>query len=231
MKWLSKVLSNRKISEIVLKHLDVSAIRLFLGRNFLSPIETFILDGYHDKLYSDLPINEDSNVIILGGYEGASAHLLHESYSSNIFVVEPIPQYAQVLRRKFMGPKFKIFEFAVSNTNENVKIGLMGEKSGVTAESDQITLVNCRRASEFMREIEVQIDLVEMNIEGSEYAVLDDLISSSLIKEIRCLLIQFHGDSIENEAKRSILRLELSKTHFCVFNYSWIWERWDLITN
>ena len=229
MKLLAKILKHAILSKLVLRNIELSTIRKHLGREFLSPIEQFILDGYHEKLYSNLPLNYASKVIVLGGYEGASAQFLHARYSSNIFVVEPLPQFVQILRSKLPSPKFKILEFAASNKNGKIKIGIVGEKSGVKADSSQFFLANSRKASEFMREIDDHIDLVEVNIEGSEYEVLDELIKSSYIKQIRCLLIQFHGDSIEDEFKRSSLRLELSRTHYCVFNYLLVWERWEVI--
>ena len=231
MKLLAKILNQKQLSKIILRNLELNTIRMYLDKNFLSPIEAFILDGYHEKLYSNLPLDRESKVIILGGYVGTSAQLLHVRYFSNIIVVEPLPHYVQILKSKLTDPKFKIFSFAVSDKNGKIKLGVSSEKSGKRAESSEFFLAKCVKASDFMREIKGSIDLMEINIEGSEYEVLDDLIKSSQIRRIMCLLVQFHRDSIEDEVKRSLLRQELSRTHYCVFNYLLVWERWDLIPN
>ena len=228
MKFLAKIVNHSKGSMIILRNMDLNTIRLHFGRDRLAPIEAFILDGYHEKLYSNLSLDQESNVVILGGYKGASAIYLNTKYCSNVFVVEPLPRFAEILKDKLTDSKFKIFEFAISDGNGEIEIGIVGEKSGIRANSSQFFVASCRKASEFLTELSSDIDLLEMNIEGSEYMVLHELIESRVILSIRCLLVQFHGDSIKDELSRSILRQKLSETHICIFNYPWVWERWDI---
>jgi FkbM family methyltransferase len=229
LNFVTRILKYKRFAHFLVRNLDLDFIRVQLGRDFLSPIQAFILDGYHDRLYRDLSLNSNSNVIILGGYEGFSAQVLFNRYSSYIYLVEPVPEYVIKLNQLFNDSKFTVFDVAVSNRNGLIQIGVRGEESGIRAVSNSYQLVECRKASEFLGKICDTIDLIEINIEGSEYEVLADLIESGVIKRIRQLLVQFHRDSIEDELKRSLLRNRLSDTHKCVFEYPWVWERWDLL--
>ena len=75
----------------------------------------------------------------------------------------------------------------------------------------------------------VKVDLIYMNIEGGEFQVLHELIKQGLIKNISHLQVQFHNVSKNSRKDRLKIRKELKKTHKNVFNYPFIWERWDLI--
>ena len=75
------------------------------------------------------------------------------------------------------------------------------------------------------------IDLLYMNIEGSEYRLLNDIINTGYINNVKHLQVQFHNFVDGSKKKRSEIRRELKKTHDCVFNFPFIWERWDLKNN
>ena len=68
---------------------------------------------------------------------------------------------------------------------------------------------------------------IELNIEGGEYAVLTRLWEKGYFPSINTFLIQFHNYSFENEIQRAQIRRNLSITHELVFDFLWIWERWD----
>jgi hypothetical protein len=67
---------------------------------------------------------------------------------------------------------------------------------------------------------------MKINIEGAEFAVLSDLISSGLISKIENIQVQFH-EFFQNSWKlRDQIRLELGKTHQESWNYPFVWESW-----
>ena len=81
---------------------------------------------------------------------------------------------------------------------------------------------------EFFDEEKIEeIDLLYLNIEGSEYKLLDQLIESGLINKIKHLQVQFHNYIDDASNKRKLIRKHLDKTHKCIFNFPFIWERWD----
>jgi hypothetical protein len=71
-----------------------------------------------------------------------------------------------------------------------------------------------------------EFDLVKLNIEGGEYALLERLIATEHIKRIRDLQVQFHLN-VPNARRRyrSIARA-LRKTHRLAWRYPFVWESW-----
>jgi len=72
------------------------------------------------------------------------------------------------------------------------------------------------------------IDFVKMNIEGSEYELLEEIIESGNILKITHLQIQFHNFVENATERRKNIRNKLKKTHVNIFNFPFIWERWDI---
>ena len=84
--------------------------------------------------------------------------------------------------------------------------------------------------SKFIEEESIQeIDLLYMNIEGSEYQLLNHIIETGLIQNVKHLQVQFHNYILNSKLERKKIRKKLKKTHYCVFNFPFIWERWDRI--
>jgi hypothetical protein len=72
------------------------------------------------------------------------------------------------------------------------------------------------------------IDLLNINIEGAEYDLLNYLTKTPIIYNIKNIQIQFH-DFIENaEVKRNIIHAKLNNTHKMTYNYDFVWENWKL---
>ena len=67
-----------------------------------------------------------------------------------------------------------------------------------------------------------------MNIEGSEYKVLNDLIKSGTINRIESLQVQFHRNTILYPVKAYLAVSRLKKTHKLIWDYKFVWARWDL---
>jgi FkbM family methyltransferase len=120
-----------------------------------------------------------------------------------------------------------ILEFAISNSNSYVKLNISGERTSsyIPIESDFIQ-VKSKSSADFVNEIERDIDFLEINIEGAEYEVLEELINTGCITRIVIVNIQFHKINENSELERQVLRNRLNLTHQLEFNYDWVWERW-----
>ena len=95
--------------------------------------------------------------------------------------------------------------------------------------SDKYEKVILKKLSDFITQRDLDfISLINMNIEGSEYRVLKDLIESGFIKNINHLQIQFHRNSFFYFINRYFLIKKLIKTHNLKWRYKYVWERWDL---
>jgi hypothetical protein len=75
-----------------------------------------------------------------------------------------------------------------------------------------------------------EVDLCQMNIEGSEYDLLDYLISSGKILMIKRLMIEFHyeRDDVFVSRRHEIQKGLIESGYKCVWNYEWVFEYWIL---
>lgn len=89
--------------------------------------------------------------------------------------------------------------------------------------------VELRDFNRFVSENNItNIDYVYMNIEGSEYKLLNHIIETGNIYNIQNLQVQFHNYLPNAKKERKKLRVNLKKTHICIFNFSFIWEGWKI---
>ena len=70
---------------------------------------------------------------------------------------------------------------------------------------------------------------MKINIEGSEFELLDHMIDTGYISKVKHLQIQFHNFVNDSEVKRKTIRDKLKYSHKNIFNFPFIWERWDRI--
>ena len=71
------------------------------------------------------------------------------------------------------------------------------------------------------------VDLMKINIEGSEFPLLERMIDCDLLGEVRCFLIQFHEWHPGAYRRRRRIQRALAKTHTKVWDYPFIWEKWQ----
>ena len=71
-----------------------------------------------------------------------------------------------------------------------------------------------------------RVDLMKINIEGSEYPLLRRLIETTLIQQIDNIQVQFH-DFVDDAARqRDELRRQLEPTNDETWCYEFVWENW-----
>jgi FkbM family methyltransferase len=199
------------------------------GSDIITGHDLFRAIGHKDFLYSNLAIKQDSQVVILGGYEGSSCLEILTRYNPRIIVFEPIEVWAQKIIELTAASKDKVqvVSKAVTSNGRDMHLFLLGdatsEKQGsVPSEVLKVTSLSVR---EVCRLVSYKIDVLEVNIEGGEYEVLNELLDEDI--QVGTLLVQFHKIDEESEAKREEIRLKLRKRYEPIFNIPFIWERWD----
>lgn len=178
------------------------------------------------------PLNPESIVLDLGGYLGDWAAAIYCMHSPKIFVFEPVYHFYQIILKRFFNNKqVVVHNFGLSNSTGNIFIDLKGDATSVfylnekTESNIEISLVDI---IEFLNNNSfTKIDLLKLNIEGSEYDILDRLLDSGWINNIEHIQVQFH-DFVENaEERRHNIRERLKLTHEEKYNYEFIWEGWS----
>jgi FkbM family methyltransferase len=193
-----------------------------------SPWIQFFYDGYDDLLTNDFELNPDEIVLILGAYKGNSATKWLEKYSAQLYLVEPVPEFVQELKKIFdKVNSVKIIPFAFSDRNEILRLNVLDSYTSQFIKTDSTVEVQSLDIISELNKLPKFPKVIECNIEGGEYKVLYRLIESQVVDQIDHFLIQFHNYDLKSEVDRATIRFELSKTHKLIYNYDWIWERWD----
>jgi FkbM family methyltransferase len=131
-----------------------------------------------------------------------------------IHAVEPMPDQARFLRERYrFDPRVIVHQFALSHSaglttmfgdNEHLEASLFPSK--VDVDENIRTSVRAVRASDFFDELDGCI--VNMNCEGGEVPILEDLLQTGGIKRIAHLMVDFDARYVVGmeEAPRNIVK-------------------------
>ncbi|MEO8637386.1 MAG: FkbM family methyltransferase [Candidatus Taylorbacteria bacterium] len=174
-------------------------------------------------------LGNDSLVFDLGGYEGQWSSDLYSRYRCKILIFEPVKDFAERIKKRFSAnPDITLYQFGLSNKSGELNISLDHNSSSVFTEGSSKEKVKMVRAREFFTEHHIHtIDLMKINIEGGEYDLLDDLIASNMIGNIKNIQVQFHIFVPHAEERMKMIQKELSKSHHLSYQYPFVWENWE----
>jgi len=197
---------------------------------FLSAHNRWLVDNGDETLRVDYELDSDSIVFDLGGYKGDFADIIYKKYECTIYVFEPVEEFYLHIKNRFKdNPKINVFQFGLSNKDDNMEINVSNDSSSVFKTDGKQEIIKLQAISDFLEKNNIiKIDLFKINIEGGEFDILPELIKINYIKNISNLQIQFHNFIHNAEEKRNIIRTKLLKTHKEMYNYYFIWEGWSL---
>lgn len=203
-----------------------------LRDRFLLSAKKWFKDEGDKTLRLNYPLNENSIVFDVGGYEGKFADEIFNKYQCTIYVFEPVDKFYKSICERFKNnPKIKVFNFGLSDKDEEMMISISDDASSIHTDTNNKENIKLKSINDFILENEIQhIDLMKINIEGGEFQVLPELIDSNFIKNIDNLQIQFHNFIPNAIEMRNNIRKELAKTHQLTYDYYFIWENWKLKT-
>ncbi|MDC3178711.1 FkbM family methyltransferase [Pelagibacteraceae bacterium] len=191
---------------------------------------------HYQKLINLEHINNNSIILDIGANIGDVTDVIMKKYNPNIYCYEPnISCYNYMLKRFKKNSKIKIFNVAVSNFsgktflyfhNKSTNISEFNERSSLKKEKDGLDInkkieVNCINIKEIL-EKHNQIDLIKIDIEGSEYEVMPEIIKNK--DKIKMVLCETHG----NPDGKKIPSVDGSK--LVVKNKIWIKDYTKLIS-
>lgn len=195
--------------------------------------ERYLGEDPYDMKRVTYPLTNDSFVIDIGGLTGDWASRIYCLYSCKIHIYEPHPVFFYQAKLNFAtNPNVKVFGYGLSNEYGNIPLYGDAHASSLYPNfSGKVYNVNIESASkEFNKQYkDTKIDLLKLNVEGAEYEILPDLITNYDMQNITDIQIQFHNHVDDHQEKRNKIRELLSKTHYCSWNYDWIFENWTLL--
>jgi len=187
--------------------------------------------GGDKTLRLNYDINKDSIVFDIGGYEGQWSSDIFSKYCPKIHIFEPIKEFANKISERFKkNDKIIVHDFGLINKTIESSFSLNNDSSSLFLKTQNTTIVKLRKASDFIKENKFnKIDLMKINIEGSEYDLMDDLINNDLIKNISNIQIQFHNFVPDAKTRMEDVQRKLKQTHRITYQYPFVWENWELI--
>lgn len=197
--------------------------------NNLTGIEKWrAADG--DNTYAlDWPLNEDSHVWEIGGFEGRWAQQIWDKFHCNITIFEP--QYwlsapGGKLHQRFAGidkiviKPYGLMEPPLKEWETHIIGGYETDGAGLYSKQPPFKGVSFRSIHSELGEFPSSIDLALMNIEGMEYELIPFLVSSGLISNFEYFWCQFHpGNSLPFDMRGVEIYALLDRTHDLLWDF------------
>lgn len=176
-------------------------------------------------------LDENSLVLDIGGFHGNYAAEIYARYSCNIKIFEPVPHFVEMMKKRFKkNPKIEVLDIGLGGHTSTETMSVNQYSSSiyrnVSKDAISIKIVNIVEWLE-ANKIE-KVSLIKINIEGSEYELLEKLIESPYIHRINEIQVQFHDFFADAKERMHTIQAKLSETHELTFQYPFIWENWEL---
>ncbi len=169
------------------------------------------------------PLNENSVVYDVGGYLGIWAAEIVVRYNPNLVIFEPISEFYESLREKFVGnSKITVHPVGLSDHSSVTNINKCEDATSLytdTGAKEEIRIVD---VLEFNREL----DLMSINCEGSEYPLLLRMLQIGMVEKCKSVQVQFHEFYPNAPALRQEIRSKLEQTHEEMYCFPYVWESW-----
>jgi len=182
-------------------------------------------------------LNDNSVVIDLGGYHGLWIDEILKKNSPhipNIILVEPVPEFYNHLISKYENyEKIKVMNIGVSvDKNETTKtlyVSSDGSSTNFNTNVNTSIQIKTLPIDKILSDNYInEVDLLQINIEGDEYGLMEYMIESNIINKFKNIQIQFHlGVPNEIERRNNIQKNLISKGFKNKFDYPFVWESWE----
>lgn len=191
---------------------------------------------YKDRWNSHTYLNSKSVVLELGGHVGNDLRELHNRYEpARYIVLEPVRHFYNILVEQFGKiPGIEVHNFGIGLKSEDVFVGKVNDGSSIYKEYKNYTDANIAlkivAVKSFFMEFDFKsgVHLLTMNCEGCEYAVLDHLLRSNIMRRFWNIQFQPHFHKKLDAPLRRYCEYQelLRRTHLLVYQHKFWWESW-----
>lgn len=188
-------------------------------------------DYTHNITYD---LTEESIIMDLGGYNGAWAQQMIEKYNPYVYILEPVNKFYDSMINKFLNnKKVKLLNVGVGVEDTDGVIFMDGDGTSSNLVSGESINVKINTVDTILKKFNlsnIDIDLIQINIEGDEYPLLENMIEVGSIKKFKNIQIQFHLGIVNDIERRNNIRKGLIENGFELnFDYPFVWESWRKI--
>lgn len=200
-----------------------------IERMFSFEVNRWFSDHGDQTLRVNYPLNQESLVVDLGGYEGKWAKTINDAYGCYVHVFEPVPQFCEKIKSLLgSNDRITIYQSALGPERSNSVINMSADSSSMFVDAanglESIVPIAIESIHDFVNQFP-SIDLLKINIEGAEYDLLDSLSEEELLG-IENIQVQFHTFYPNCYERRNAIHNKLSKSHHLTYNYEFVWENW-----
>lgn len=188
---------------------------------------------FHESLRYLYNLDENSVIIDGGGYEGNWFRQMFQKYKCHCHVYEPVHEFftkcSQVATELEEGPerKIKVHKKGLWQIDTFDEFHIQGDSTGAFAGSEKTELVSLVSVSDVVGAIGI-VDVLKLNVEGSEYCIIDQLEMMGLLPRIKNIQVQCHFNHQEAKTKYAFMKHTLSATHEPEWDSEPIWQNYRL---
>lgn len=183
-------------------------------------------DYTHNITYN---LNEDSVIIDLGGYTGVWAQQMVEKYNPHVYILEPVTNFYEGMVLKFKdNSKIHLLNVGIGTENKDGFIFINGDATSSSLVNGESINVKFNTIDTILEKWDLnEVDLIQINIEGDEYPLLEHMVETGSINKFKNIQVQFHL-GVENDVeRRKQIQNNLIKNGFKnKFDYPFVWESW-----
>ena len=182
-------------------------------------------------------LNNDSVVIDLGGYLGLWVDEILKKNNPNIpniLLVEPVPEFYNHLVTKYQNyEKIKVINFGVSTdkneSNKTLYVSDDGSSTNFNTNIKSVIQIKTLPIEKILLDNNInEVDLLQINIEGDEYELMEYMIENNIVDKFKNIQIQFHLGITNDIERRDLIQKNLiSKGFKNKFDYPFVWESWE----
>jgi FkbM family methyltransferase len=170
----------------------------YLNSSLLSPLSSLFSFGIGEDISFDLAVSQQG--------------------VQNIFLFDPTPKSINFIKRQNLPENFRFYPVGISDENGYSSFFLPKDNNNVSGslsvhkqlDSEKIISVHLKKLSTITEELNInQLDVLKMDIEGSEYRVLRNIMHEDIFPTQIC--VEFHNSFYKNGEKLFDETLSLMK--------------------
>jgi len=163
----------------------------------------------------------------VGAFKGEWAKDITERYpKSCIELFEPVPDYALSLDQK----GFLVRPYGLSDHDHAATIKIAGDRSStydIPQDGQGKVEIQIKDVSAVLGD--QKLDVMKINVEGAEYPIMERLLDTGQIYQVRTFLIQFHTFIPSFGERYLSIKKCMQHTHALQWRTPFVWERWDKV--
>jgi len=202
--------------------------RRLYRRKHRAILKKWYADGGDHRFRFDYPLDRQSLVLDLGGYEGQWANDLYSRYKCRIMVFEPVRSFADNICARFRNNRdIEVLQYGLGATSRTETIRVCGASSSTYKHRGTPEEIRIVDAAKWFNDRRIQsVQLMKINIEGGEFELLERLIETGLVATVDHVQVQFHNFSVGARRRMESIQAGLRLTHTPTYQYEFVWENW-----